>query len=358
MTRLSAERAQELTSLNRSLAAHVMPMIEKHTSGWTSEKILANTWPNDSRASLLLKTVFEPRIKSAVSPLKTTDVPPRKVVEALAALAPASGALALLSRGVHLSLVGLNYISIPLPPPLYDAAGALLPPVVGFVAEGDPAPFVQAAVSAVQLGPSSKLVVLSGVSDEMQQAAPGNLAQLIGTMLSAHMTAALDKVFFSASAASGATPAGLLFGVTPITAAAAGGTAVDTMAADMGAIVQAMARFGHDVSEVVFVAAPGDATRLRAHLPDADIISSSGVPVKTLIGVAVKGLYSGYQDLPTIDTSKHVALQEDTVPTPDPMTKGPTRSFLQTSSLAIRCRAEMAWVALPGAVQVVNTVNW
>jgi hypothetical protein len=362
-----ATRAAELVSLSRAMAAQLMPQIERHTTGRTSEKILEASWPTDARAALLMRTLFAPRYKSAVSPLKTTDAtapPPRKVVEMLAALAPASGALALLSRGVHLSLVGLNYISIPIPPPLYDAAGNLVAPTAAFVAEGDPGNFIDPHVSAVQLGPSSKLLVLSGVSEELQSASPGNVAALIGTMVSSRVTATLDKVFFSSSAASGATPAGILAGVTPLAAATATGNAVDAMAADMAAIVQAIARYGHDTSEIVFVCAPGDATRIAAHLPDADVIASSGVPTKTLIGVAVKGLYSGYQDLPQIDTAKSVSLHEDTT-TPLPIVSAspstvaaPQRSFFQTASLAIRCRCEMAFVAAPGAVQVVNTVNW
>jgi hypothetical protein len=362
--KLSTERSAELVSLSRAMSAHLMPLIERHASGRTPETILERTWPTDARASLLLKTLFAPRYKSAVSPLKTTDMPARKVVETLAALAPASGALQLLSRGVHLSLVGVNYVSVPLPPAIYDAAGALLPPTVAFVAEGDPGNFIEPHVSSVQCGPSTKLLVLSGISEELQDASPGNAAALIATMVSARTTAALDKVFFSSSAASGPTPAGILAGVTPLTAATATSNAIDAMAADMAAIVQAIARYGFDTSEVVFVAAPGDATRLKAHLPDADVISSPGVATKTLIGVAVRGLYSGYQDLPVVDTSKQVSLHEDsTAPLPlvsaSPTTvAAPQRSFFQTASLAIRVRCEMAFVAAPGAVQVVSTTNW
>src|SRR5262249_10348623 len=117
-------------------------------------------------------------------------------------------------------------------------------------------------------------------------------------------------------------------------------------------------------TEVVFVCAPGDATRLRAHLPDADVISSPGVPVKTLIGCAVRGLYSGYQDLPQVDTAKNVSLHEDST-TPLPLVSAspttvaaPTRSFFQTFSIAIRVRCEMAFVAAPGSVQVITTTNW
>jgi hypothetical protein len=364
MTRLSSERSAELTSLSRSLACHVLPMIERNTTGRTSETILNATWPSDARASLFLKTLFTPRIKSPVSPTKTTDWPaPRKVVETLQALAPASGALALLSRGVHLSLVGVNNISIPLPPALYNADGTLLPPVVAFVSEGSPGAFIEPHVSAVQLGPSSKLLVLSGITEELQYASPGNVAALIANVLSAKTTAALDRIFFSSSAASGATPAGILAGVTPLTAATAGGNAIDTMATDMATIVQEIARYGFDTSEIVFICAPGDATRLRAHLPDTDVIASSGVPTKTLIGVAVRGLYSGYQDLPTVDTSKYASMHLDSVPLPlvsasPSVVAAPQRSFFQTYSLAIRIRCEMAFICAPGSVQVVQTTNW
>jgi hypothetical protein len=220
MTKLSPERVQELTSLSRAMACHVLPMIERHTSGRTSEVILSRTWPNDARASLFLKTVFTPRIKGAVSPTSTADVPARRVVEVLAAMAPASGALQILSRGQYLSLAGLTSISLPGPSqPLYDAVGALVAPLVPFVQEGYPAPFVEAHLAAPQLGPVSKLMVLSGITEELQAASPTNAATLIGNLLSLRMSASIDHLFFSNTAASAAAPAGLrcdhgLFGRT------------------------------------------------------------------------------------------------------------------------------------------------
>jgi hypothetical protein len=347
------------------MACHLLPTIERNATGRTSEKILESSWPSDARASLFLKTLVTPRIKSPTSPTKTTDWPaPRKVVETLQALAPQSGALQLLSRGVHLSLVGVNNISIPLPAAaLYDASGNLLPPTVAFVSEGSPGAFIEPHISAVQLGPSSKLLVFSGLSEELQYASPGNAAALISVMLASRMTAAIDRTFFSSSAALGATPAGILAGVSPLSASAALGTAVDTLAADLGTLTQEIARYGYDATEIVFVCAAGDAARLRAHLPDVDVIASSGVPTHTLIGCAVRGLFSGYQDLPQVDTAKFASLHEDTVPLPlvsaSPTTvAAPIRSFFQTFSLALRCRCEMAFVAAPGSVQVINSTNW
>ena len=55
---------------------------------------------------------------------------------------------------------------------------------------------------------------------------------------------------------------------------------------------------------------------------------------------------------------------EDTTPLPigtpgSPTTvAAPTRSAFQQDLVVIRVRARCAWAALPGAVQVINSVGW
>jgi len=58
-----------------------------------------------------------------------------------------------------------------------------------------------------------------------------------------------------------AAPAGLLFGVTPVTATAGGG--LSAMVADLPNLVTAIADSGVDPSGVVFVAAPAQAVSLK-----------------------------------------------------------------------------------------------
>ena len=58
-----------------------------------------------------------------------------------------------------------------------------------------------------------------------------------------------------------AAPAGLLFGVTPVTATAGGG--LSAMVADLRNLVTAIVDSGVDPSGVVFVAAPAQAVSLK-----------------------------------------------------------------------------------------------
>ena len=71
----------------------------------------------------------------------------------------------------------------------------------------------------------------------------------------------------------------------------------------------------------------------------------------------------GYQGPPTVQTGKHGSWQfEDTNPAEIVSTPGtvvaPVRSAFQSYLIGIKIRADCAWCAGPGAVQVVQSVNW
>ncbi len=96
---------------------------------------------------------------------------------------------------------------------------------------------------------------------------------------------------------------------------------------------------------------------------DYPILTTLGLPAKTIACFAVAGVASGYRDAPVIETSKDAVLHMEAT-APLPLVDGagtlaaPQRSMFQTDVIAIKVRANAAWAVLPGAAQVVANVNW
>jgi hypothetical protein len=137
------------------------------------------------------------------------------------------------------------------------------------------------------------------------------------------------------------------------------------MSADLGNLAGAIAEAGIDADDVVFVAHPETATKLRLQASTAftaTVLGSPQLAVGTVIAVAPGGLMTGYSGEPDVETSTEATIHfEDTNPLP--ISSGgvlatPTRSAFQQNMIVIRCRLRCAWAALPGAVQVVHSVTW
>ena len=81
-------------------------------------------------------------------------------------------------------------------------------------------------------------------------------------VLAENVSASLDAALFNANAAvPGTSPAGILNGITPITASAAG-TPLERMAEDIGAIAEVIAQAAGSNGGAVIVAAPAQAVVL------------------------------------------------------------------------------------------------
>jgi hypothetical protein len=115
----------------------------------------------------------------------------------------------------------------------------------------------------------------------------------------------------------------------------------------------------------VFVAGPREAAMMKGKLGarfDNSILMTLGLPAKSVAAFAPAAVVSGYQDAPSIETSREAVLHmEDTTPL-DIGTAGgvaaPSKSTFQTDLIAIKVRANCAWAVSAGGAQVVNTVNW
>jgi len=172
----------------------------------------------------------------------------------------------------------------------------------------------------------------------------------------------IDAAAFGSAAADAVAPAGLLYGVTPIAAATAG---TDAMAEDLGALTGAIGAAGIDASGAVFVCGPREATILKVKVGpkfDHPILTTLGLPAKTVACFAPAGVASGFQDAPQIETSRDAAYHFDDAPTDVSTAPGvaaaPVKSLYQTDLISIKVRANAAWAVASGAAQVISAVNW
>ena len=201
----------------------------------------------------------------------------------------------------------------------------------------------------------------------MKTPRPETASTVIGRALADAVAKAVDSAVFDDVAADSTRPAGLLNGVTPLTAAAAGTTA-EMIAADIAALATAIGDADIDADDMVIVAehcAGGQVAGAASPNFTNLVIGTNALADGTVVGIAPAGVAVGYSGSPEIGTSKEAVVHfEDAAPLPigtagSPATvAAPTRSAWQSDLIVIRVRAKCAWAAIPGAVQVVTGVGW
>jgi hypothetical protein len=311
--------------------------------------LLQRTWPHDTGAETILK--------AAVSPTSTSSFPSITTAATLPALAPQSASVRLFASAMQISLAGVSKVRIPY---------TVLTPQPGFVGEGSAAPLAQFSLAGVDL--ACKLLILSAVTGELEAAGPEAASVVIGRALAEATAKSLDAAVFSTTAATAGTrPAGLLNGVTPITATAGGGLAA--LVADLGNLAYEIADGGLSADDMVIITHPETATKIRLTASPAfanTVLGTPQVAVGTVIAVAPAGLAVAYSGVPDIETSIEAAVHfEDTSPLQiasgaqgSGVLATPTKSAFQTNLIIIKVRCRCAWAALPEAVQFLTGATW
>jgi hypothetical protein len=241
-----------------------------------------------------------------------------------------------------------------------------VPPTAAFVAEAAPGPVLNFTTASTVVGPVKKILVMSAITSELEQAGPELASVVIARVLADVANKSVDAVAFGTAAGDAVKPPGLLFGVSPITATAGGGAGA--MAADLSALVAAIAAAGIDTTDVAFVTDARTATVIKlAAGPgfDATVLTTTGLPAKSVAAFAPSAVFWAYDGTPTIETARDAVLHmEDTAPT-DISTTGtpavvafPAKSMFQIDVVAIKVRANCAWAVAPGGAQVINNVTW
>jgi len=343
----SLEAAQR-RSFARALSGMVLSSFGRNRS---AEEIIETAWPDDRDAILVTR--------AAAPPLGTAGFPSITSVAGFALLSPEAAATRLFQHPstIKLDFAGVAQYSIP-------HVGSVPEPV--FIEEGAPAPVIAVDFDGTACGPTKKLMFLAGLSGELEFATPETASAIISATMSAAAAKALDRAVFSSTPADDTRPPGLFVGASPITPEAGGGSAA--LVADIAALVQTIADAGISTADLVFVAGPAAATKLKLLASPAftaPIYECAAMPGDSVAAIAPAGVATGYSGAPEISTTKQgvahfasPALPIAVPGSPDPVVSAPTYSGFQMGLLLLRVKVRCAWVALPGAVARIDGVTW
>jgi hypothetical protein len=297
--------------------------------------------------------------RSATVPASTTGsaLAPTVVSDFVASLVPLSAGARLIEAAPRVSLDGAGSLLFP------RRSGAISATAVPWVTEGDPAPVLQFVLEAVPLDSAKKLVAVCVLTRELFEHSAAN--QVMRTLLAENVAAALDASLFSNVASSTSRPAGILNGVSPLTAAAAGATA---MATDLSALAKAIAPV---TTGLVFVAHPNQAAMIALNrgttFPQIEVWPTLGVAAGTVIALDPAAFVSAFGPEPEISASTETLLHMESA-TPLPIATGvqgsgviatPAKSMFQIDAVALKIRLRAAWAwRTSGAVAWVASTNW
>jgi HK97 family phage prohead protease len=344
-------------------------------------KALREFYGNDEMTGIVLRT--------AVNPATTTVA---TWAAELVQTANAGFLDRLIPNSIYnqLSAMGVKYTFPPGVATLkIPVRAAIAPGTIGslagnWVGEGAAKPVRRASFSTVELKPT-KLSVISTFTEEMQNYGAPAIEGIIRQGMADDTAIALDTYLIDSTASSSTRPAGLLNGVTPITASAAT-PATAAMVADLKALVAAITALNGG-RRVAILLNPAQALALGfAQTTTGDFlfqsqqeagakfgvsfIVSNTVPAARVIAVDAEDFASAAGDAPRFAVSTDATLhEEDTAPLPlvsgttQPPTLAqigtPQRSLFQTDSVAVRMSIYVSWVMRrTGMVQTISPVIW
>jgi hypothetical protein len=351
-----ALRNMQRRSFNRAVASMAMTVTRGMTSAdrepW---EIIHENWRDDDDAGRIVKAAQSPLATSGFAAIQSTRVLPQ--------LAPDAASSKLLAMGNQFDLTGINSIKLP----WIGYTGRPANPM--FVAEAEPAPVVNLSTSSAILGPTCKVMILAGVSGELQSGSAETAERVISEALAISVEQSQDTLLFSNTAAvAGTSPAGLLFGLTPLTSVGGTTAGPGAVAADLALLAETISHHGIGVDDLVFIAGANIATKIRTlagpFFQDV-VLSSAAIPDGTIVAVIPAGLATGYSGEVQVETSVAATLHfESATPLPiasvgsPPTIAAPTHSGWQENLILIKLRGRMTWCVQPNAVCWMQGVQW
>jgi hypothetical protein len=350
-----AWREKERRSFNRAVAA--LAMATKGSTGQRAPaaELLRENWRDDDDAGKILKAASSPLQTSGFAQIQSTKVLPQ--------LSPDAASSKLLAMGNQFNLDGINSFKLP----WIGYSGRPANPM--FVAEGAPAPVPQLATSSAILGPVCKVMIIAGVSGELQSGSAETAERVIAEALSISVEQAQDAKLFSADAAvAGTSPAGLLNGLTPLTSAGAAGGGAAAVADDLGLLAKTISQHGISTDSLIYITTAAIATKIRTLAGPffADVVmSSAAIPDGEIIAVIPEALASGYGGEVQVETSTAATLHFEsatplpiaTVGTPNTIA-APVHSGWQENLILIKLRGRMTWCVQPNGIAFMTGIAW
>jgi len=283
--------------------------------------------------------------------------------------------LQLAGMGVRYTFGNAGVLKIPVRASTPTLAG-------NWTAEGGAKPVKRASFTTVSLSPT-KLSVISTFTEEMATYSAQSIEQIIRQAMSDDTSMALDGYLIDNVAASaGVRPAGLLNGVTPITASVATPSTA-AMVADLKALIAAIIAAGGG-RNIAIIINPAQALSLGfAQTTTGDFlfsdrseagskfgvrfIVSASCPAGRVIAVDAADFATANGDAPRFAVSTDATLHEEDT---SPLALGtgaqgsgvlavPMRSLFQTDAVAVRMSLYVTWaMRRTSMVQTIAAVTW
>src|SRR5580765_1358896 len=355
----------------RALAAWT----KQHVTKDPFEKILREGYNNDEATNIVLRAAVNPAMTTVAT--WAAELVQTSNVDFLDRLIPNHIFPQLKAMGTSYAFGNSGVLKIPVRAATPTLAGA-------WTGEGAAKPVKKASFSTVTLSPT-KLSVISTFSEEMATYGMPSIEGIIRQAMSDDTGIALDSYLIDNVAASaGVRPAGLLNGVTPITASVLT-PAASAMVADLKALIAAItAAGGGGRGPIAILINPAQALALSFVQTTTGnfmfdsreqagskfgvrFIVSATVPAAKVIAVDAADFATALGDAPRFAVSTEATLHEEDT-TPLALGTGaqgsgvlavPMRSLFQTDAVAIRMSLYVSWAMRRASmVQTIASVIW
>lgn len=351
-------------ALVRAAVVHLSSYVSRRTL----DEVLKERYPDDQISELMTRT--------AVAGATTTtsgwaaELVQQQVADFLSNLDPMAIFPRLAALGTQLTF-GANAGSIKIP------SRATSPSIAGsFVLEGSPIPVRRMGLTSITLLPH-KTGVISYFSREVARYATPAIEGIIREGMRDDTAIMLDGLLLDATASSATRPAGLINGVSALTASTDGGFAA--IVADLTALTapfyavnagRKLVLLMNPAQSLQLMMAPGpDGTFgfgwAKAITDRFTILESTNVTSGNLYLVDAADFVS-VNGTPEFDVSEQATIHaEDTTPLnigvagSPPTVAAPTVSMFQTANIALRMIVDLTWaMRRTGMVQYMTGVDW
>ena len=339
-----------------------------HFGGKSVEDVLQERYPGHEATALITKA--DQTIGTTTVSGWASEIVQTAYADFLQALMPYSVYPALRDRGIRLSFDGVGTVSIP----SRTAGGA----GGGFVAEGAPIRVGRITTAATTMTPK-KMGVIVPFSRELAKRSTPMIESLVRQAILEDTGIILDSALLDATAASTARPAGLLNGVSAVSAGYGGGDYQAVVADFKSLLAPFITANAADGITVIMNPSQGLALDLMPG-PDGSgglgdwfgkvrsrvtFVESTNATAGRLIALRTADFATALGDAPEFDISEQATVHmEDTTPLEivsgtGPTTADPVRSFFQTATIGVRMLMDLSWkMRRSGMVQWIDTTNW